>query len=493
MHIIDIRRYLRCPRLSQLAQRQPVRGFPFYNLSTDLDSSIRRRLGICEFGTGFPNETSDESLRSMEQYHWIFRPRFTYRSLRVKVPLLYHEGSVCDLYFTALNFGPSEEEALNVGIIRRVLAHHGLTVRNVYYLYLNRDYVRRGELDDNALWNLSTTFFNSNYHPSRDILEASSQLPQPLDELIDAVEAAAQQPLAEAKRCAECTAPLKCRYYDQCFPQEAAVPDNSILTLCSSHAKYEMYDAGIRDLKDADPDKVEGTKPQYAQIMADRSGGFYCDQTALGHWLSVHSRQPLSFIDFEWDLYPVPPYDGMRPLQVLPFEYSLDVLEDGRRRHEQFLGTGDCRQAMIEKMLNDLPADGTIFAYNADGAEVLRVRELAQAFPQYAGRLEAVAARMVDIGKPLVMGMLYDVRLRGQYSLKAVQALIDPQHSYHDLPVENGLEAVEIHRKLVNSSDEGEKDAYREELFQYCGLDSLALVELYQWLTAVHAQENDPS
>ena len=81
--------------------------------------------------------------------------------------------------------------------------------------------------------------------------------------------------------------------------------------------------------------------------------------------------------------------------------------------------------------------------------------------------------------------MVYDTRMRGLYSLKVIQGILDSEISYHDLAVENGLDAVITYRKLLGCDDEVRKKEYYDELYQYCGLDSSAMIKVYQWLTSL--------
>jgi len=220
--------------------------------------------------------------------------------------------------------------------------------------------------------------------------------------------------------------------------------------------------------------------------MADRQGGRFFDKLALSDWLNNNSGYPMSFIDFEWDLYLVPPYDGMHPLDVNLFQYSLHIMnEDGTVTHKQFIGERDCREEFLKRMLEDIPDEGVIFAYNARGAEILRLRELQRYFPQYSDQLEGIISRFVDLALPFVNGVVYDVRMRGMYSLKVIQEMLDDERSYHDLAVENGLDAVAIHRLLEQCDEPETKKQYYEDLYEYCGLDSYAMIEVYNWLISL--------
>ena len=62
-----------------------------------------------------------------------------------------------------------------------------------------------------------------------------------------------------------------------------------------------------------------------------------------------------------------------------------------------------------------------------------------------------------------------------------IENMIDDQHSYNDLQVNDGMKAVIIHRLMQNSTSE-QSDIYHQQLSEYCGLDTYSLYKLYIWL-----------
>ena len=48
--------------------------------------------------------------------------------------------------------------------------------------------------------------------------------------------------VGEPIRKPQCMTRQKCLYYDDCFPHEKQLPDNSILTLIASRFKRQMYE-----------------------------------------------------------------------------------------------------------------------------------------------------------------------------------------------------------------------------------------------------------
>ncbi len=487
MHISDVRKFLRCPRLYQFSLKDNQKSFPYYNIICNIDDSIIRKLEIEEYYLGKVNEDNEGTEAALNKYKWLVKARFSYRGLRVRVPFLSHEGKNCDLYFSSMSLNPTDNETDNILWTASVVEKCGYKVEHIYIIYLNKNYHREGELDDKSLWNVTDVFFNSNGRPSKNILEHVRRQDFSIDLVLDQLlhfDNEYDEP--DVIRSSKCTGRNKCKYYDNCFPEEKNLPDNSILTLVSSQHKYDMYRSGIRYLADINLNKIEGTQQQYAQIMADRNNGLFFDRIALNNWLADSTVYPLSFIDFEWDLYPVPPYDRMRPMEVLPFQYSLDIVQkDGSTTHHQFIGEGDCRRDFVERMLKDLPETGTIFAYNARGAEVLRLKELSEQFPQYQESLSALISRFVDLAEPFINGVVYHTSMRGLYSLKVIQGIVDKERSYHDLEVENGLDAVSVYRSLLQLEEGEEKQKLYEYLYQYCGLDSYAMVEVYERLRSL--------
>ena len=272
-----------------------------------------------------------------------------------------------------------------------------------------------------------------------------------------------------------------CDYYENCFFEEESAASDSILTLVSSQYKNDMYEEGIRYLKDIDVNRLEGNKVQYSQIQASRNGGQFVDRMGLKHWLEKLDQRPISFIDFEWDRYLIPPYVNMRPLDVVCFEFALYFIDsDNHMHHHTYVGTGDCRKEFIEELLEYLPKEGPVLGYNAYGAECLRLMELGNMFPEYREELEAINGRFIDLAEPFTEGLVYDIRMQGNYSLMKLVAICS-DYSYDDLDIDDGMEAVYKWRELI-SENQDEKEQTIQDLEEYCSLDAYGLFLVYKWL-----------
>ncbi len=477
MHVSDIKKFSRCPKLYELSKSEEQGYFSFYNINTDYTTSVANKLKIDKYVSGQPNQTNEDTFRLINESNWVFKARLTYRDLRVKFPLIHVDGKKVDVYHISLN-RDSRIDEVTLAAYNKALKANGFKLNEIYCLYLNADYVRGETLDDDSLWKITNVFPRYRYE-GITIGQLAKKSEYPLDEYITLI---STDLVEEYEKSGNCSGRKRCQFFEKCYPEYSEPEDNSILTLVGSRYKKDMYNDGIRYLKDCDMSRIEGNKIQYSQIKADENGGLYVNKPVVKNWMKDNVSLPISFIDFEWDLFPIPPYRGMKPLDELVFQYSLHVYDGKELKDYQFIGTEDSRKELVESMIENIPATGTVAAYNATGAEKIRINEFITLFPEYKDKLQSINNRMVDMAIPFVEGYIYDVRMRGTFTLKVIEGMIDADHSYKELDVGNGIEAVDIYRKLSLETDQEVRKKYLEELYQYCGLDTYSLYKVYEWI-----------
>jgi hypothetical protein len=192
---------------------------------------------------------------------------------------------------------------------------------------------------------------------------------------------------------------------------------------------------------------------------------------------------PACFLDFETIAFAVPRWEGTRPYQQLPFQFSLHIIhDDGRMEHHGFLdlsGT-DPSQACAADLIRLCGKKGPVFAYNA-GFESSVIRQLAERFPEYAGQLSAIVPRIVDL-LPIARRHYYHPDQHGSWSIKAVLPALRPELSYDQLDgVQNGGMAQAAYLEAVASETTGERKVrLYQQLHEYCKLDTLAMVRIWQ-------------
>lgn len=473
-HISDIKKYLRCERLYYYGKDENNAFRPYLRSDANMIDLLKEFFDISEYYEGARNDPPERFLSELDNYSWFIYPRFVDGQLRVNVPFVYRDSEGIILYFIYYGTQIRELDLLSYRVALKAVNRSGLQVKDVRIIRFNPEYVNEGSLDAKRLFIAEDSF------KGRRLIELIKENDVDYDEILKRMDVYKTDDAPAEKR-RFCNLTGKCRYYERCFPNEEKQADDSILTLVTSQHKNRMHKEGILYLKDADPNLLEGNKVQYAQVMASRNGGIFIDRLALKNWLDRISGRPISFIDFEWDHYLVPIYEKMKPLDVVCFEFALYYIDDsGHMEHRTFIGTGDCRREFVEALFEYLPESGPILAYNAQGAECLRLKELGEIYPEYRERLDAIVDRFLDLAVPFGEGLVYDVRMEGNFSLKKLVDICS-DYSYRNLDIDDGMKAV-FNWRDIEKSDAGEGEKIVENLKEYCSLDAYGLFLVYKWL-----------
>ena len=474
-HVTDFKKYERCPRMFWLSRKERKSYIPFINYNMNMGDLCRELLMVRNAFEGETNDDPQKALDALATHEWLCNARFAYEDLRVKIPFLYQEEGKRIVYFPYISCYPKEQEAQRLADTLTVMELIGVKIDEVYVIHLNAEYTRHGELKITELLMINDHLYNGKNKPSKTIVSLMQGCKRDVVSLLNELRACEASENVTVVRSNACTRGLKCSYMDDCFPE--ILSSTSILHLIASSKKYEMYAEGIHDIKDVDVERIEGTRHQYAQIMAAKHGR-YVDQPALRTWIKDHISYPISYLDFEWETYAFPQYDGLKPFDVICFQYSLHIEEKGKDlTHTGFIDTGDCRKAFVESLIANIPLQGSILVYNMEGAEKLRLVQLAQQYPEYAGKLKSIWERMVDLSLPFSTGNLYDNRMAGFFSLKTLVPIFS-DYSYQDLDISYGMDAVERYRELASADDTTNKEI-REQLDAYCAMDTYAEYIVY--------------
>ena len=202
----------------------------------------------------------------------------------------------------------------------------------------------------------------------------------------------------------------------------------------------------------------------------------------------VEPSYPLYFLDFETMQDVVPQYEGTKPYQQIPFQYSLHWIEKpgGELKHTAFLAESgkDPRRALAEQLCMDIPLNACTTAYNK-GFECGRINELAEAFPDLSCHLLNIRDNIVDFLDPFRAGYYYLPAMCGSFSIKKVLPALfpdDPALNYHNLEqIHNGGEAMSIFPKIKDMTPE-DAATTRHNLLKYCELDTYAMVKVWEKL-----------
>src|SRR5690606_31175593 len=117
--------------------------------------------------------------------------------------------------------------------------------------------------------------------------------------------------------------------------------------------------------------------------------------------------------------------------------------------------------------------------------ERTRNKEMIQQFPEYESYLEYINNNMFDL-ETVFHTHYVDYRFLGKTSIKNVLPILEPQFSYSNLEIQNGTMALDTWGRLVLQPETFENvETVKNNLLEYCKLDTLAMVKIYQSLKSL--------
>lgn len=207
----------------------------------------------------------------------------------------------------------------------------------------------------------------------------------------------------------------------------------------------------------------------------------YKNEKAIRQFLE-NASYPILSLDFETVMYGIPEFDNSRPYQQITFQYSLHYQEEAgsKPQHFEFLGNGsdDPREDFIKQLLKDLERPGKILIYSH--FENTIINNLKRDFPEYADKLIKVQNRFVDL-LPVFRKMIKTESTTKSASLKLVLPTFLPYLSYDNLDIQHGMATMDVYRNLHQLPEEEAQEA-KQAMLDYCKLDTLAVLELYNLL-----------
>ncbi|MFV2044047.1 MAG: DUF2779 domain-containing protein, partial [Anaerolineales bacterium] len=144
----------------------------------------------------------------------------------------------------------------------------------------------------------------------------------------------------------------------------------------------------------------------------------------------------------------------------------------------------DPPQTVVHSLLKQIREPGDIVVYN-QSFEMTVIRQLAQQLPDEARELEALLPRIRDLMAPFQKRHYYHPQMNGKYSIKSVLPALVPDLSYDGLAIPNGELAMQAFADLQDGDDPDRVSAVRSDLWEYCKMDSFAMVRILEELESL--------
>jgi len=340
----------------------------------------------------------------------------------------------------------------------------GLGIRSCKLGFINKQYIKYGEIDPRELFILEDI--------STQVEEISEGMEERVCNLLEVISNKACPEMTIGQHC---LAPYECPLRVECWE---FLPKNSIFDLRGGKTnQFSLYEQGILSIKDI-PDDIPLSRQQQIQKECVMTSNVHVEKEEIRQFLNK-LKYPLYYLDFETFGPAIPLYDGTRPYQDVPFQFSLHVVKNDASEpvHHSFLADGivDPRLQILRELQKLLGSEGSIIAYNA-GFEEGVLKELVEASPEYTDWLEGILTRVVDLLYPFTNFHYYNASQKDTASLKKVLPAVTGK-GYEEMSIGAGMDAsVAYGRIMFSDATQEEISRVRADLVKYCKLDTEGMI-----------------
>jgi hypothetical protein len=408
----------------------------------------------------------------------IYEGAFSYNGVFIKADILHLGPEGWELYEVKSSASPKEHYLDDIAIQFYVISGTGLPLAKACLVHLDTRYVRQGPIDVRQLFTIV------------DLTEKILGMQSDVEEKLSAMRVMLQNDIPDMDIGPQCDDPYNCAFHGHCW---AHIPENSVFDFRGPGRPnaFQQYRQGTVRMEDVPADAL-GWR-QKLQLDGLRYHKNYVDKEAVKAFLDS-LRFPLGFMDFETTfMVPIPLFDGMKPYEQLPFQFSFHVIEkEGAEPvHYAFLAKdlkNPCEE-FLSNLLAAIPPGACILTWNKT-FEVQRLQGLVSRFPEKSGEINAIIENIKDLMVPFRDKSIHKWKQNGSYSIKAVLPALVDGYSYENLPINSGDMASAAWVRMIQEPDLNEQQRLYSELLDYCHLDTLAMVLI---LERMHSMLTDHS
>lgn len=374
---------------------------------------------------------------------------------------------------------PDKEHFCDLAFQRAVIENTGTPISKCLVLHANKDYIRLGNIKIDEI----TQFSDVTTQVEKQILNTTERMKSALSVL------SLETMPSDSLRYVGLGAAAEWRPIFKSLHPE--IPPYSIYDLASN--KGAGMDKLIGQLEDDNvllmvdiPDSAKLQTHQKEQIAVTRLDQpiINIDQIKL---FMNNLIFPLYFLDYESINLIMPPFDNTWPYEQVVFQQSLHIMQvDGTLTHQEYLHDTNTNPMpkIIESLESTIGDAGSIIVWNQT-FEKSRHTDMAKLYPAKASFMESLNDRVVDLMIPFSKNMYQDMHFKGSASIKKVLPVLCPELTYKTLGIQEGLTASRSWKEAIVDGTRDDKDEILSNLKEYCGLDTYAMVAIYNALRSL--------
>ncbi|MEI6314464.1 MAG: DUF2779 domain-containing protein, partial [Syntrophus sp. (in: bacteria)] len=254
----------------------------------------------------------------------IYEATFFYNGVFVKADIIHRGDDGWDVYEVKASTKVKDYHLDDASVQYYVISGTGLPISRVFIVHINNEYVRQGEIEVKQL------FYKE------DITTIAKDKQAFIVEEIARQRAMLKGDEPDIAIGPHCEQNYPCDFIGHCWSH---IPSPSVFDFrdIGKPDGFALCRQGILKMEDVSPDllgwrqqlQLEGLLYQKNHLDIDAVKAFVDSL-----WY------PLCFMDFETTfMTPIPMYNGIRPYQQVPFQYSLHVIHEpgGALGHHEFL------------------------------------------------------------------------------------------------------------------------------------------------------------
>lgn len=339
----------------------------------------------------------------------LFEPGFMKDKLFARVDILKPvKGNRWDIIEVKSSTSVKEVNLHDVSFQKHCLEKSGLIINKCSLAFINNKFVKEGEVYPEAFFTVE------------DITErvevAGKGIKGRIAEMFKIISSKECPELSIGKHC---DAPYSCNLKEHCWN---FLPETHVFQIYRGEKKStELFESGVSCLSDI-PDGFKLNVKQEIQKECEKTKKPHINKKAIQEFLAS-LKYPLYYLDFETFNTAIPLFDGTKPYQNIPFQFSLHVVDEkgGGVKHHSFLAEGatDPRPKFAEKLKEVIGTKGSIIVYY-QAFEIGRLKELMASFPENKEWVDNALGRIVDLFIPFGNFDYYSPLQKGSASIKKV-------------------------------------------------------------------------
>jgi len=376
-----------------------------------------------------------------------------------------------------------EEQKYDLAFQTVVLEENGVKVSKIHVLFVNNQYVRNGEIDPAQISTKEEVT-----EDVKNLIEITKEQIIKAKQILQTSQMPSLSPKYANQLDIKGTSWFGywLEIYKHLNPDLDKYSIYNLIVLNPTLLE-KLEERGVENIKDI-PEDIELNEKQLRQVKTTKTGQRIIDKEKIKEYIDSF-EYPIYFLDYETLTGVIPPFDGMKPYQQVPFQYSLHVLEKPGEevKHYGYLHNENSNPItpLTESLKSHIGEKGTVLVWN-EGFEKGKNEDMGERDEESFTFYEDLNNRIKDLMIPFSKGWFTDKDFFGSASLKPVLPVVVPELSYKVLEIQGGSSAQRIWMKtILEGENEDEKEKILENLDKYCELDTYAMVRILEELQKI--------